>query len=53
MNRRVLLVDDEPRVLDGYRRNLRKRFELVTAPGSHEALAIIAESDTFAAVVSD
>lgn len=53
MNTRVLLVDDEPRVLDGYRRNLRKQFEIHTAEGGHAGLATIAEHGPFAVVVSD
>lgn len=53
MNTKVLLVDDEPRVLDGYRRNLRRRFEISTAEGGHSALAEIEENGPFAVVVSD
>ncbi len=53
MKRPVLLVDDEQRVLDGYRRNLRKEFELVTASSGRDGLALIDACDTFAVVVSD
>ena len=53
MNRRVLLVDDEPRVLDGYRRTLRKSFEVLTAVSAKEGLAVLTKSGPVAAVVSD
>ncbi len=53
MNRRVLLVDDEPRVLAGYRRMLYRKFEVETASSGREALALIDAGDPYAVVVSD
>ncbi len=53
MKHRVLLVDDEQRVLDGYRRNLRKEFDLDTASSGREALTKIHPAVPFAVVVSD
>ncbi|MBZ5609689.1 MAG: response regulator [Acidobacteriia bacterium] len=53
MNRRVLLVDDEPNVLHGFERLLRKDFEMVTALGPEPGLEAIREQGPFAAVVSD
>lgn len=53
MNRRVLLVDDEQRVLDGFRRTLRRQFDVVTKPSGHEGLAEIESTGPFAVVVSD
>ena len=50
---RVLLVDDEPNVLDGYKRSLRGRFALSTATSGAEALEKIAAEEPFAVVVSD
>lgn len=50
---RVLLVDDEPAVLDGLRRQLRLSFEVSTAVGGAEALALLETSEPFAAVLSD
>lgn len=50
---KILLVDDEPQVLDGYRRELRKSFNLDTANGGEDALKAIAERGPFAVVVSD
>ncbi|MDJ0923529.1 MAG: response regulator [Acidimicrobiia bacterium] len=53
MNKRVLLVDDEQRVLDGFRRNLRRQFDVVTANSGQEGLAQIESAGPFAVVVSD
>ena len=52
MSERVLLVDDEPAILDGYRQNLRKRFELETASGPGAALDAIEGSGSYAVIVS-
>lgn len=53
MKERVLLVDDDQNVLDGYRRNLRANFVVYTASGAAEAIELIKTSDPFAVVVSD
>ena len=53
MNRRVLLVDDDPNILSGYRRQLRREFDLATADGGREGLATIRQEDEFAVIVSD
>lgn len=53
--RRVLLVDDEPQILDGLRRMmrpLRSEWELSFATSAPKALEI-AESESFDAVVTD
>ncbi len=49
---RILCVDDEPGVLDGLRRNLRREFEVETALGGAEGLRML-QSDTYEVVVSD
>lgn len=49
----VLLVDDEPNVLQGYQRALRKRFRLETALCSEEALTAVNFLGPFAVIVSD
>lgn len=51
---RVLFVDDDPSILAGFSRNLRRHFQVVTAPGGAEGVAVI-ESATapFEVVVSD
>jgi len=53
--RRVLFVDDEPRILEGLRRMLRSQrneWEMAFAPGGEAALAIM-EAAPFDVVVSD
>src|ERR1035441_7016488 len=51
---RVLLVDDEPDLLDGMVRNLRsEHFELATAGGPAEALEMVRNCGPFAVIVSD
>src|SRR5437868_6956083 len=53
MAERILLVDDDPNLLDGYRRSLSREFLMETALGSQLALKLIAENGPYAVVVSD
>ncbi len=53
MSERVLFVDDEPNVLEGIARALRKQVDLNTAPSGAEGLRVLAEAGPFALVVSD
>jgi len=53
MSTKILCVDDEPNILSGYQRSLRKQFTIDTAPGGAEALARIAESGPYAVLVTD
>ena len=53
MNKRVLLVDDDANILAGYKRQMRKVFEIETAPGGDEALEIMGGNELFAVVCSD
>ncbi len=50
---RILLVDDEPNVLQGYGRALRRRFELDMASSGEQALSMLVTSGPYAAVISD
>jgi HD-like signal output (HDOD) protein/ActR/RegA family two-component response regulator len=53
--RRVLFVDDEPRILEGLRRMLRvqrREWEMAFAPGGEAALALL-EASPFDVIVSD
>jgi response regulator RpfG family c-di-GMP phosphodiesterase len=50
---RILCVDDDPNILEGYKRQLRKEFELITAVGPEEGLRMVTEQGPFAVVVSD
>lgn len=49
----VLLVDDEPRVLDALSRVLRRRFDVHTAGSGAAALEAIAAGTAFQVIVSD
>lgn len=53
MTDNILLVDDDPNILHGYRRSLRKHFRFDTACGAEEALRKIEQNGPFAVVVSD
>ncbi len=52
MTQRILFVDDEVNVLDGFRRTLRREYEFDTAVGGHEGLELMSCHD-YAVVVSD
>ena len=53
MDEKILLVDDEPNILQSIQRQLRKRFTVVTATGGEEALRLLKEQGPFAVIVSD
>lgn len=53
MTNRILLVDDDPLVLDGYRRSLGRDFLLETAAGPQDALPLVEQKGPYAVVVSD
>lgn len=53
MRERILLVDDDSNVLDGYRRSLSREFLLETAIGSDQALPLIEKNGPYAVIVSD
>jgi putative nucleotidyltransferase with HDIG domain len=53
--KRILFVDDEPRILEGLQRMLRpmrQEWEMAFAPGGEAALAML-EAETFDVIVSD
>jgi|SRR5271165_25798 len=53
MGEKILFVDDEPAVLDGFKRMLHREFSVETAVGGEPALAMIREQGPYAVVVSD
>jgi len=53
MSERVLFVDDEPQVLEGIQRSLRKQVAIHTATSGAEGLRLVSEMGPFALVVSD
>jgi response regulator RpfG family c-di-GMP phosphodiesterase len=50
---RILLVDDEPNVLDGLRRQLRREFTVETAVGAAKGLFALKSDEPFEVIVSD
>lgn len=53
MNKRVLFIDDDERILAGFRRNLHGTFEVDTAVGPEAGLARVKDNPPYAVVVSD
>ena len=53
MNVKILCVDDEPNILSGYQRSLRKQFEIETAEGGAEALQKMKTHGPYAVLVTD
>jgi response regulator RpfG family c-di-GMP phosphodiesterase len=53
MTEKILCVDDDPNILDAYRRQLRREFHIETADGANEALAVIHANGPYAVIVSD
>src|SRR5579872_5364165 len=49
----ILCVDDEPRVLDGLTRVLRRDFVVSTALSGADGLALLSQGGPFAVVMSD
>jgi len=53
MSERILCVDDDPNVLEAFRRRLRRDFRIETAQSAEEALRIIQAGEPYAVIVSD
>lgn len=53
MSNKVLCVDDEPRVVDGYRRALHQKFRIDAAYSGEEALEAIAKQGPYAVILTD
>ena len=53
MTKKILCVDDDPNLLAGIQRNLRRQFDLEIAIGGEQALALLAKNGPFAVVVAD
>ncbi len=50
---RILCVDDEPNVLEGLSLNLRRRFEVFTAGGGADGLALLEREAGVQVIISD
>ena len=53
MNEKILFVDDDPNILQGYQRSLRKLLRIDTALGGEEGLAAIGKTGPYAVIISD
>ena len=53
MNKKLLFVDDDPNLLAGFQRTLRKLYEFDTALGGEEGLAKIKSHGPYAVIVAD
>ena len=53
MSASILFVDDEPNILAGYQRQLRKLFTVDTAESGAEGLAKLKASGPYAVIISD
>jgi len=53
MENRILFVDDDSNILDGYKRQLWKHFSIETAEGGEKGLDAVKNNGPFAVIVSD
>lgn len=53
MNHRILCVDDDSNILEGFQRQLRRRYSVDTALGGEEGLKRVTGPQAYAVVVSD
>lgn len=53
MSNRILFVDDDPNILKGFQRNLRKHYDISVADSGQTGLELIANSEPFAVIVAD
>jgi response regulator RpfG family c-di-GMP phosphodiesterase len=53
MSNRILFVDDDPNILKGFQRNLRKQYDISVAESGPAALELIANTEPFAVIVAD
>lgn len=53
MPEKILMVDDDSNILDGYRRSLSREFHIETALGGPQALQLFAAHGPYAVVICD
>lgn len=53
MSKKILFVDDDVNILQAYKRQLRRQFDLHIAEGPEAGLKMVSGDDTFAVVISD
>ncbi|MCK4719823.1 response regulator, partial [bacterium] len=50
---KILFVDDEPKILAGFERNLVDHFQVITALGPEKGLEAVKNNGPFSVIVSD
>ena len=50
---KILLVDNEPMILDGLKARLRRNYDVLIAEGGDKGLSLLGDAGPFAVVVSD
>ena len=54
MNKKILFVDDDINVLNGFKRTYRKKYDVTIATSGEEGLRLIKEAkEEFAVIISD
>ncbi len=53
MEHKILFVDDDPNILDGYKRQLRKQYIVETAEGGEKGIDAVKNNGPFSVIVSD
>ncbi len=53
MVEKILFVDDEPKILAGFERNLMDHFQVITALGPEKGLEAVKNNGPFSVIVSD
>ena len=53
MSATILFIDDEPNILEGYQRQLRKLFTMETAASGAQALEMLSKSGPYAVIITD
>ena len=53
MTKKILLVDDEPKLLKSLSRHLKRKFDLSTAESGVQALELVQTAGPFAVIISD
>jgi len=53
MDNKILFVDDDVNILDAYKRQLKRQFQVETAQGGEEGLNTIKDNGPYAVIISD
>ena len=53
MNEKILFVDDDTNILQGYKRSLRNKYDLHIAAGPKAGIQALKNNGPFAVIVSD